>query len=136
MKTVQKLEIFAGLATFALALIGSFTNFDLKVKNADTSIIGFLAGALLMAILPSFLVAVGSYTHAVKQSKLGLILLLTFGSIIVLFYGFSFLVGLLIGSKIDASALTGFLFISLAIATIIFALINVRRLSTQKNNLL
>ncbi len=88
-KTIQKLEIGAGLATLVASSIYFYKSVlpymdsDIREQN---SIVGPLK-IFLLIIFPALLTAVGSYIHAVKQSRFGLIMLLLGSSILTLFFG-------------------------------------------------
>lgn len=92
MKTVQKLEVFFGLATLITAVIEFYFEGIPQIKriaslNSDTSVEGEVVRAFLFLLLPATLTFLGAYTHAVRQSKIGFILLLIGGSILVLILG-------------------------------------------------
>ena len=89
MKIVQKLELVAGAAT----LLTSILYFYFKVlpvvtldKENDIDQKLFIKTALFL-IVPGFLTAVGSYIHTVKQSQLGLVLLILGGGVLIIFFG-------------------------------------------------
>ena len=94
MKTVQKLEVFAGLATLATVLLYYYFFVYPEVRLLIESQQHFkknLLWSFLILILPALLIAFGSYLHAVKHNKAGLVLLLIGDSVSIFFCGLGLL---------------------------------------------
>lgn len=90
MKTIQKLELCAGIATVISAAIYFYVSalpaINLRIKE-ENSITEVLSKGFLIIIFPALLTAVGSFVHTVKESRIGLVILLFGGSILTLFFG-------------------------------------------------
>lgn len=96
MKTVQKLEIIAGVATF-LAAILSFIYIgipDVKVlEELGYSSSDSFRRYFLFLLLPALFTVVGAYIHAMKQSIVGFVMLFVCGGLITFLHAIGFLVG-------------------------------------------
>lgn len=96
MKTIQKLEVTIGVATFAAALL-SFVFVDIprmeKFEELGHPIEKQLLPIFWLLLLPALLTAVGAYFHAIKQSYIGFGVLFICGGLIAFIHGISFLLG-------------------------------------------
>lgn len=121
MRTIQRLELFAGLATLITGLLscyfidlpGAKGMEELGYSYQETFLRAFFA-----LILPGFLTLVGAYFHTARQSIVGLILIFVFAGIIAFLHA----VGVIIGRVPDRYVLLGVLPGLFAAATICFAL--------------
>jgi len=97
MKTVQKLEVGAGIITLIATLLFFFFAGFLKIikesEYFNTTVKEELFWSFLILIIPSLLITFGSYFHASKQSKLGFAALIIGGSILMLYFGVIFFSG-------------------------------------------
>jgi len=95
MKTGQKLEIGFGIATFVMALM-NFLFFSAPSLNKITDIPSerYLLISFIILVLPEFFIATGAYSHSAKQSRVGFILLLFFGILLVMFHGWLLVTGI------------------------------------------
>ena len=64
------------------------------MKITDISPERYLLGSFVFLLLPELLIAVGAYKHSTRQSSIGFILLLIFGSLVIVFYGWLLLTGI------------------------------------------
>ena len=96
MKTVQKLEIVFGLAT----LVGTLTVFYIVIlrfivwkleKDEWDEIYRALFFAVIFIIAPGLMVGIGSVAHSIRKSSIGLNAVKVGGSILILYFGLSFL---------------------------------------------
>jgi hypothetical protein len=123
MKTLQRLEIFAGISTFLLILPNVFltySSFSEWMADGRISAEEILTNALLMGILPSFLLAIGAYLHIAKGSKVGLGMIVVFGGLLFITH----LMGYLLGSVFNGHRLLGISPGIFAFSTILLALCN------------
>jgi hypothetical protein len=92
MKTVQKLEIVFGLATFVGTLIYFCIMLRLIVgKRENDEIYREVFSLAIPTIIPGLMVGIGSVAHSVRKSSIGLNALLFGGTVLVLVFGLSFL---------------------------------------------
>jgi hypothetical protein len=126
MKTIQKLEICAGIATVTTVLLFIFFAglLDIIKKNQDLNeaIKEELFWSVFILIIPAFLTAFGSYFHASKQSRLGLAGLFIGAGVLLLYFSVIFFSG---GAFYYYGKIGGFLCIIPAVfaaLTIYFAL--------------
>lgn len=135
MKTVQKLELLAGFATFASTLIFIyFVDMPQSRKIADlyNDSNGYnWAKAILSLILPSLLIAISSLIHITKNSKTALGVIIILGGIMSFLYA----IGFLIGSAFEGHILIGTSPGLFAFATIILALINTILVYTKREKI-
>jgi hypothetical protein len=128
MKAIQKLEVGAGLATLLTALPPFFyiINHTLLREDrlTDRSPKEVLVRAFLLHILPSLMTAFGSYAHAVKKSKLGLIVLFVGGGFFILLYGAVITTGALFYTTSLTQVIFGLLLFFFPAGTILFALLS------------
>lgn len=135
MRTIQKLELFAGIATFvAMIMFIYFVDVPLSRKIAEqyNDLSGYhWMQTFLLLILPSLVVAISSYAHALKNNKVALSLILLIGGILSFLYG----IGFLTGAAFEGHILIGVSPGLFAFATIVFALINGLSFSVKRGNL-
>lgn len=121
MKIIQKLEIFFGVATL-LATLLSFYFIALphieQLERLGYPRKGSLLRVFLALILPGFLILVGTYFHAVKQSIIGFIIILVFGGLLT----FSHAIGFLVGASFNGHVLLGISPGLFALTTMLLAL--------------
>lgn len=96
MKTIQRLEIFAGLAVLVTASLSFY--FIHLPQMEDLKRLGnpsqeFLTGNFLLLLLPALLILFGVCAHAIKRSIIGLLIILVFGGLTVFLHAVGFLVG-------------------------------------------
>ena len=92
MKTVQKLEIVFGLAT----LVGTLTYFCIMLwlivgKRGNDDIYRQIFFLAILTIVPGLMVGIGSVAHSIRKSSIGLNAVKVGGSILILYFGLSFL---------------------------------------------
>ena len=127
MKTIQKLEVGFGLAALIFAIIEFVVFQSIEMTNEVTrqqiGLRSILSGVVYQ-ILPALLMAVGSFYHVFRKSRIGLITVIFFGVIAILTKALTFfLINTIYDVGLTASlvvALSGVL----AILTILFALIS------------
>lgn len=130
MKTVQKLEIFAGIATFLLILPNlwltdnTFQKFIQESRNLTDEV---FVSTFIFLILPASLIAIGAYFHATKNSILGIVILIVCGGFFIFGYG----VAWLIGSAFNGYRLLGLLPGFFAFITVFLAIYN--SITTYRN---
>ncbi len=125
MKTIQKLELFAGVATL-IATIAFIYFVDIPlskkiaVQNNDSTGYHWIQPCLLL-ILPSLLIVISSYAHAFKESKIGFIVVVILSGTLSFLYA----IGFLVGSAFEGQILIGISPGLFAFATLTFAIINI-----------
>ncbi len=124
MKTVQKLEIFAGILTFLLTLPNVYLNyvsFSKWIEESRISTQEVLVPNLIFLVSPAFLVAFGTYLHIVKRSMIGFGMIFICGGILTITH----LLGSLAGNAFNDYPLLGISPGLFAFITIILAFFNV-----------
>lgn len=121
MKIIQRLELFAGFAVFATALL-SFYFIHLpqmeNLKKLGNSSQEFLTGNFLFLFLPALLILFGVCAHTIRRSVIGLLIIIVFGGLTVFLHAVGFLVGQTFGGYILLGVSPGLF----AAATILLAL--------------
>ncbi|MCC7308844.1 MAG: hypothetical protein IT173_14870 [Acidobacteria bacterium] len=98
MKTVQKLEIAAGFATFVTtfayfcAYFLPYAKFEYENYGSADFATALLKGFLIL-LIPAVLTAIGAYFWAARSSRLGYVAAIFGGSIITLFFGTTLFTG-------------------------------------------
>ena len=120
MKTIQKLEIYAGLATLITSLIYIYISIlpNIDLRNEEQTATELFSKIFLLIIFPALLTAIGSYTPSVKQSKIGFVALLFGTSFLMLFFGLFFM----LAELVEPQALPLATYMLLTIREIIFLL--------------
>jgi hypothetical protein len=133
-KTVQKLELYSGVAALFAAifqlLFSTFVNESSEVQSLSI----ILIFAFIVLIFPVSIIFTGAYMHAVKRNNTGFGILLFFGSLFICFWGYFIFFGLLIGSasKFYTVSMISLILPSFFVGcTMIFAIIY--KLSNQKD---
>lgn len=130
MKIVQRLELFAGFATFIAALLSFYFVHLPNVQSYDGEDAltgGFILRPFLFYFLPSFLTLIGAYIHVAKNSIFGLITILVFAGVVTFLHA----VGFLVGSSLNGHPLLGMSPGFFAALTILLALCSTIISATQ-----
>ncbi|MCC7308845.1 MAG: hypothetical protein IT173_14875 [Acidobacteria bacterium] len=88
MKTIQRLEIGAGLATFVATLLISFLLFfpALRLEIEDRQwdvVLRYLISGFVFCVLPACLIGFGSISHALRQNRNGVLAVLLGGVVLI-----------------------------------------------------
>lgn len=128
MKIAQKLEFMAGIGTFLSAFLFIYiidypefkeiAEFNKEPFNYDW------IRAFLVLILPTLLIAISSYFHAFKQSKIGFVIIIILSGIVFLFNATGNATGIVIGTDFEGNFFTSILPGLFAFITIVFAIYN------------
>lgn len=123
MKTIQRLELFAGTATFITALLAFiFVLFPSIKDDGNVSAELRFFWCIVFFVLPEFLIALGSYVHAVNRSIAGFFIILIFSVPLILVYALSATTSVLFSDEIPFKSLLGLSPALFAAATVILAL--------------
>jgi hypothetical protein len=121
MKTVQKLEVIAGVATLiTMLLFIFFEDIPSLTKTVEYSNGYPWVQAFFVLVFPCLLIAISSYFHALKNSYIGLAVIIILGGIITFLHVVTYLIGSVFESNVLIGRSPGFF----AFATIILALYN------------
>jgi uncharacterized Tic20 family protein len=128
METDQKLEFLAGVATFLSSFLFIYVidypefkrvaEFNKEPFNYDWT------RTFLVLILPTLLIAIGSYFHAFKQSKIGFVTVIISAGFVFLFNLLGNATGVVIGMDFEGNFLVGISPGLFAFTTIAFAIYN------------
>jgi hypothetical protein len=134
MKTVQKLELGCSISVVVAALFKFILLIFFKANGSEEpAILYFLAAIFLL--LPTFVILISVYVHAVKNINVGFWILLSFGIPFVFFWMFYVLYSLLVA---PLNTFTTILMISLFVncllvgCTMVLAFINTLTSEKQK----
>ncbi len=137
MKNIQKLEFYSSVAAIFAAFFQLVFVFFFESHSKDDSIILLAIYGIAFVVFPVVVIFVGSYLHTVYENKIGLGLLLTFGSLFICLYGYIVLVGILAGVVMNKAAMINTVILLLPSffvgCTMTFAVINALSASSKKN---
>jgi hypothetical protein len=100
MRTAQKLEVGFGITTFVNALVHCSLSVAPRLMKEITGEITGIAPvndvvvSVIFYLLPEFLIAVGSYAHAVRRSGVGFFVVLVLGILLIVFYCWLLITGI------------------------------------------
>lgn len=95
-KTLQVLEVSAGITTFLLTLPNvylTYISFSDWIQESRITTEEILIPAVIFLIVPALLVAIGSYFHSIKHKSVGFLILFVCGSFLTVTHTLFALVG-------------------------------------------